>query len=99
MQRDEDFVTWGRWQEAHESNLRRLDKLERGLGELSGAEQVHETLEARITNLEDTAKAEESGKLSRKDRLWVIALAVTSGVVFPILVSAVYTLFHLRKAF
>lgn len=96
MERDENYVTWGRWQEAHESNLRRLDRLEKSMNGLAGAENVHESMKARITALEQARIAESQGGQERKGRIWVIVVGLMTGIVCPLIVTSVLTVAHLR---
>ena len=82
----------------HEELTARVASLETEARSLSGAEQVHQTLTARITALEQEAHHDQAAEQSRRDRLWVLALTLISGVVFPILVTAVLTYLHLHAA-
>lgn len=62
--------------------------------------QLEDTLRdfaERLAALEAKDKAEETEKGARASRLWTIGLLVCSGVVFPILVTAVITYLHLRS--
>jgi len=50
----------------------------------------HRALKERVTAIETAAKA-------RRDRAWLIGLAVASGIVFPILATALIAFLHLSR--
>ena len=91
------YVEYGRWDEAHRATLLRLMGVEQQLHELAGAEQVHRSLTDRLKALEEAGTAEEAAGRGRRDRLWTLAIVLVSGVVFPLLVSALVTYLHLRS--
>jgi hypothetical protein len=94
---DERYVTFGRWDEAHQSNLRRLSALEEFAREMSGAETAHESIKARITDLEEANKAVRTGEQGRRDRLWIIVIGLMTGIVCPLAVTTIITWLHLKS--
>ena len=94
---DERYVTWGRWEEAHTGLVRRVWDLEQAIRGLAGAETIHGSLSNRITSLEDTMKNSGTERAARRNRAWVIILAVMTGIVFPLVLSTVITILHLRS--
>jgi ferric-dicitrate binding protein FerR (iron transport regulator) len=90
-------VEWGRYDAEHQEVLRRIGDLERRMESLRGAEQEHASLEQRLSILENEYGAERQSEKNRRDRAWVLILAVVSGIVFPLVVGAVLTLFHLHS--
>ena len=93
---DEGYVTFGRWQEAHDGTLRRLAALEAFQRELAGAETAHESMTARITALEQAGKSEETSERGRRDRVWLIVLGIMTGVICPLIVTTLVAWFHLH---
>lgn len=93
---DGGFVSWDRWDAEHRALLQRVQELETGAGELRGAEQVHRTLEARITAIESRDRDHQAADRTRRDRLWLLVLGLTTGVVAPLLVTTLITFLHIR---
>lgn len=91
------YVSYDRWDEAHRATLDRLTRMERATDALAGAEQVHESIEARLKVLEDAHEGEQESERSRRDRIWVLGLTLVSGVIFPVLVTAVIAFLHLKS--
>ncbi len=74
--RDERYVTWGRWDEAHARLRDQLDALRAwARDELAGIGQRVGALEAA------------EGK--RRDHRWALALALLTGLLLPLIVAAV----------
>jgi hypothetical protein len=93
---DGRFVSYDRWDEAHKSLVLRVLALERFADRLTGAEQVHAQLAGRITALEQEAESRHEHEQGRRERTWVVALSVISGVVFPVVVTSVIAFLHLH---
>jgi len=91
------FVSWGRYDAEHHALVQRVGDLEADARTLRGMERMGETLAARITVLEQDAHHDQAAERTRRDRLWVLALTLVSGVVFPILVTAMITYLHLKS--
>lgn len=90
-------VSWDRFDATVEAINRRLGDLEQRTGHLGGAEQEHLAMGARITALELAAKDETAAERGRRDRAWVLGLALVSGLVLPLLTTAVIAFLHLRS--
>ena len=60
----------------------------------------HRALTARVDTIERHAEAAQAlavaSEQARKDREWKTTLALITGVVFPVLVTALLTWLHLR---
>jgi hypothetical protein len=95
---DGKFVTWDRWDATTEAIEQRIAVLERHSEELRGAEAEHTAFNDRLARLEEAHKLDEAGDRSRRDRIWVLSLTVISGMVFPILVTAVITFLHIKSS-
>ncbi|HYK70417.1 MAG TPA: hypothetical protein VEV45_20905 [Streptosporangiaceae bacterium] len=91
------YVSYDRWDATNQEITRRLGALERDAIGLRGAEQEHRSLEDRLDALEGASREHETSMRGRRDRAWVIVLAVTTGIVCPLIVTAVITLIHLRS--
>jgi hypothetical protein len=94
---DGKFVTWDRWDATNQAMTLRVEVLERHSEELRGAEAEHRTLEDRITSLEQATRSDQASDSARRDRIWVLVITVVSGVVFPILVTALITFLHIKS--
>ena len=91
------YVGFGRYDAEHHALVQRVGDLEADARTLRGMERMGETLAARITVLEQDAHHDQAAERTRRDRLWVLALTLVSGVVFPILVTAMITYLHLKS--
>ena len=90
------FVEFGRWDEAHRALVARMIAAENDLHSLRGAESEHRALADRIAALEHESEQRQEGQDVRRNRAWLIVLAVMSGLVCPVVVTAVVTWLHLR---
>jgi hypothetical protein len=97
MDQDPRYVEFGRWREAHDAVLDRVRSLERHYEGLAGAEQIHVELEARINRLEQSGRNHITSEQARRDKAWVVILALISGLVLPLVVGALLTFFHLHN--
>ena len=99
---DESPVTWGRWNEAHQGVLHRLDALEHDTAEqylrieanerlVASAEENRRTLATRVTEM--AAQVE-----SRRSHVWTLATLVLTSLVLPILVVLLTVWLHLNRA-
>ena len=52
----------------------------------------------RVTRLESKHEADASGAEARSNRVWLIVITVLSGVVAPLVVTAMIAWLHLRSA-
>ena len=95
---DARYVTWGRWDAEHRALLARVGVLEAFATALRNAEGIHTELEARLTELEHAGKDKAEHGRERRDRLWLLVLGVATGVVAPLVVTAVIALLHLRAS-
>ena len=93
---DARYVTWGRWDAEHRALLARVGALEAFAAALRNAESVHAELENRLDELEHTGKDKAEHGRERRNRLWLLVLAVMTGVVAPLVVTALLTWLHLR---
>jgi hypothetical protein len=93
----ERYVEFGRWDEAHRAVLLRLMNIESQLHDLSGAEQVHRSLEDRLAAIEQQGKADEAESSSRRERMWTVVIVLVGSFVLPVAVSVVLTYLHLRS--
>jgi len=91
------FVEYGRWDEAHRALVARVIAAENDLHSLRGAESEHRALADRIGALEHESEQRQEGQDVRRNRVWLIILAVMSGLVCPVVVTAVITWLHLRS--
>ena len=94
---DERGVSWGRWDAEHRALAARVGALEAFATALRNAEGIHTELEARLTELEHAGKDKAEHGRERRDRLWLLVLGVATGVVAPLVVTAVLTWLHLRS--
>ena len=94
---DGKFVTWDRWDATMTGVERRLEVLESRQELLRGAEQEHRTYEDRIETLESEIRNQSVSLRGRRDRTWLIALTVLSGLVLPILTTITIAYLHLRS--
>lgn len=95
---DARYVTFGRWDAEHRALLARVGALEAFATALRNAEGIHTELEARLTELEHAGKDKAEHERGRRDRAWLVALGLMTGVVFPLLVTALLTWLHLRSS-
>ena len=93
-----DYVSWGRWDATNQALTLRVNDLEQEMRGLAGAEQVHSSLADRLVALEKAGKEEHESDTTRRDRIWLLVLTMFSGIVFPILVTAVITFLHLKAS-
>lgn len=90
-------VSWDRFDATIQALTRRTEVLEHQAESLRGAETEHEAMEARIAALEHAGHEETEHERGRRDRAWVIGLAIVTGLVMPILTTAVVAFLHLRS--
>ena len=95
---DARYVTWGRWQAEHHALTDRVVTLEVRAEALRNAEGIHAELEARLGELEHAGRDKAEHDRGRRDRLWLVALGLMTGVIFPLLVTAMIAWLHLRSA-
>jgi hypothetical protein len=81
----------------HISMTARIGTLEQRAEALRGAEEEHASMAARISALEQAGKADAASERGRRDRVWVLGLAIISGLVLPLLTTAVIAFLHLRS--
>lgn len=67
-----------------------------GLVRWSEIDPLLRDLVERLARLESKHEADASGAEARSNRLWLIVLTVLSGVVAPLVVTAVIAWLHLR---
>jgi len=91
------YVSWDRWDATNAEINRRLIRLEAIAERRAGIEEEFRALEERVDQLEHASKERQASQQGRRDRAWVIVLAVTTGIVCPLIVTAVITLIHLRS--
>lgn len=91
------FVSYDRWQEAHQAVLDRLANVERFANELRGAEQQHTAIYDRLRALEQAGRNHSAGERTVRDRAWLFLIAILSGLVFPLVAGAIITFLHLRS--
>jgi hypothetical protein len=62
--------------------------------------EAHTALADRVTRLERAAELasqrHEAGSEARANRVWVLVLGITTGVVAPLVTGAIITWLHLR---
>ena len=90
------FVDLGQFAEFRESVLTRLVMTENDLHGLRGAEQEHRAMEDRLAVLEQASREHGAEQRGRRDRLWVIVIGLTTGIVCPLIVTTAITWLHLR---
>ena len=95
---DERGVSWGRYDAEHGALLIRIAALEVRAEELRGQEEMHRALDARVAALEAASHAGQASDRQRRDRLWLIVLGLTTGIVCPLVVTALITLLHIRAS-
>jgi hypothetical protein len=81
---DGRYVTWDRWDAEHRALADRVHELE------------GQALASRVATLEQRDEAVRTASTSRRNRLWLITLAVMTGLVCPLIVTTIITLAHLR---
>lgn len=54
------------------------------------------SLAERVARLEEQHASESQRSQARSNRVWLIILAVLTGVVLPVIVTTVLTVLHLR---
>jgi hypothetical protein len=92
-----NYVSWGRWDATMAEVDRRLGVLESRQELLRGAEQEHRTYEDRINSLEQEIREQSVSLRGRRDRTWLIALTVLSGLILPILTTITIAYLHIRS--
>ena len=89
------YVSYDRWEAEHAALVERVFNLEQHYDKLRGAEQEHTAIRDRIAALEQAGRNHVAGTRTRWDRIWLMGLAVLSGIVFPILAGALIAWAHL----
>lgn len=95
---DERSVSWGRWDAEHRALAARVGALEAFAAALRNAEGIHAELEGRLAELEHEDKDQAEHGRERRNRLWLLVLGLATGVVAPLVVTAVLAWLHLRAS-
>ena len=78
------------------ANDQRTDDAETRLRELRGAEEEHRSIEDRLAVLERAGQNHVAAERGRRDRTWLIVIAILTGLVMPLIVTTVVTYLHLK---
>jgi len=91
----QQWVSYDRWYEAHQAVIQRVAVQETRVEAIREAEQEHQVFRQRLAVLEQTGRDYSEGENRRRDRIWVILIAIMSGVVLPLLLTALISYLHL----
>lgn len=95
---DGRYVTWDRWDAEHAALRERVSVLERFAEARRGLEAQVAAIVDRISDLEAGRKEETASDEQRRNRAWMIGLAVLTGLICPLVVTTVITVLHLHAA-
>jgi hypothetical protein len=96
MSYPERYVSYDRWEAEHAALARRVTVLEQFADRLSGAEQEHRSMNDAIADLQSDLKEAGAAEHARRDRQWLIAMALLSGIVLPLILTTVLTWLHVK---
>jgi hypothetical protein len=97
---DDQPVTWGRWYEAHQAVLRRLDELdtytEQQFRRIEANERAVVTADQARAQLADDVKDMSASVETRRGRQWTLVTILLMSFLMPLLVTLLVTYVHLR---